>query len=118
MVVKENPNRKKKRISNSSSVIIGQVNINSIRNKLETLCNVLNENFDILVFPEINIVETIPEAQFCVKGYSTTYGHVSTSQGGGILLCVQEDIPSKLIKHSFENTSEGLLIDINLRRKN
>ena len=114
MVVKENRNRKKK----GKSVIIGQVNINSIRNKLETLCNVLNENFDILVFPEINIVETIPEAQFCVEGYSTTYGHVSTSQGGGILLCVREDIPSKLIKHSFENTSEDLLIDINLRRKN
>ena len=61
---------------------------------------------------KIKIDDTFPETQFCVEGFYTPYGRVSTSQGGGILLYVREDITSKLIKHSFEDRSEGLFIEM------
>ena len=36
-------------------------------------------------------------------------------EGGGVLIYVREDIPSKLLnKHVFPNDIEGLFIEINL----
>lgn len=49
----------------------------------------------------LNIDNTFPEAQFCVKGFSS-YRDYRTSQGGGILLYIREDITSNKIKQSFQ----------------
>ena len=62
---------------------------------------------------------TFPLAQFCVGGYSTPYRLDRTCKGGGLLLYVRDDIPSKQIKLKFiENEAfEGFFVEINLRKK-
>ena len=42
-----------------------------------------------------------------------------TSKGGGLLLCLREDIPSKQIKLKFIEIEafEGFFVEINLRQK-
>ena len=61
--------------------------------------------------------QTFPDSQFLIEGYSTPYRLDRNRNGGGIIIYVREDIPSKkLYKHSFPKDIEGLFIEINLRK--
>ena len=66
---------------------------------------------------ETKIDETFPNAQFCTDRYSTFYHLHRNSSGGGNLLYVREDIPSKILKADIQVTFEGFFIEINLRNK-
>ena len=93
--------------------------MNSIRNKFDALCSIFQQKIDILLVSETKIDDTFPLAQFCVEGYSTPYRLDRTSKGGGWLLYVRDDIPSKQIKSKFiENEAfEGFFVGSNLRKK-
>ena len=80
--------------------------------------NQIKENINILMISETKIDDTFPEIQFCFPGFSKPFRLDRTCNGGGILLFIREDIPSKLIKTKFllENF-EGFFVEINLRRK-
>ena len=58
------------RSQNPFRVIIGHVNINSIRNKFEPLVSFINNNLDILMISETKIDDTFPDSQFLIKGFS------------------------------------------------
>ena len=57
------------RIKNLHRVIIGQLNINSLRNKFDLLKNTTGY-FDIFLVSETKIDKSFPEAQFSIEGYS------------------------------------------------
>ena len=89
-------------------VIIGHININSIRNKFEPLVSFINNNLDILMISETKIDDTFPGSQFLIKGFSVPYRLDRAAKGGGILLYIREDIPSKRIKKvTFDESFEG-----------
>ena len=50
-------------------VIIGHININSIRNKFEPLVSFINNNLDILMISETKIDDTFPDSQFLIKDF-------------------------------------------------
>ena len=83
------------RLKNVSGLICAQLNINSIRNIFDLLVNIINNSIDILMISETKLDPS--------------------SNGGGILLHIREDIPSKLILTKM--TIEGYSVEINLRRK-
>ena len=56
----------------------------------------VQDNIDILLVSETKIDDTFPLGQFYIDGYSTPYHFDRTSHGGGILLYIKEDIPSKI----------------------
>ena len=61
--------------------------------------------------------DTFPISQFIIQGFSKPYRLDRNRRGGGLLIYVREDIPSKkLIKHTFPHDIEGLCIEINLRK--
>ena len=67
---------------------------------------------------ETKIDETFPESQFLIDGYSSPYRLDRTSKGGGLLLYIRSDIPSKRIKTNLQlNTFEGFFIELNLKNK-
>ena len=107
------------RVNNPLRIIVGQLNINSIRNKFDALCSIFKQKIDILLVSETKIDDTFPLAQFCVEGYSTPYRLCRTCKGGGLLLYVRDDIPSKQIKlKSIENEAfKEFFVEINLRKK-
>ena len=106
------------RINNPLRLIIGQIIINSIRNKFDALMNQIKDNIDILMISETKIDDTFPEIQFCFPRFSKPFRLEKTCNGGGILLFIREDIPSKLIKTKFlPKNFEGFFVEINLRRK-
>ena len=77
------------RNENPFRVIIGHININSIRNKFEPLVKYVGNNLDILMVSETKIDDTSPESQFLMEGFSTPYRLDRTAKGGGILLYIR-----------------------------
>ena len=67
---------------NPLRVIIGHININSIRNKFEPLVIFINNNLDILTISETKIDDTFPNSQFLIEGFSVPYGLDRTAKGG------------------------------------
>ena len=58
------------KLSNVNRLILGRININSIRNKFELLFSLVLNNIDVLLISETKIDNTFPVSQFCVPGYS------------------------------------------------
>ena len=78
----------------------------------------IQDNIDILLVSETKLDDTFPVGQFYIDGYSTPYRFDRTSHGGGILLYIREDIPSKILKFEpVQNNFEGFFVEINLRKK-
>ena len=57
----------------------------------------INGNNDILVILETELDESFPEGQFKVPEFITPFQRDQNRFGGGIMVFVREDIPSKLI---------------------
>lgn len=77
-------------------LIIRQLNINSLRNKFDSLSSMIKDNIDILLISETKIDTSFPTAQFLIEGF-TIYRRDRDANGGGLLLYVREDIPSTLL---------------------
>ena len=69
----------------------------SAKNCLEFLKEQIQDNIDILMICETKIDASFPIGQFLLSGYSTSFRLDRNAHGGGILLYVREDIPSKLL---------------------
>ena len=109
---------KKLRISNVERIIIGHLNINSIRNKLEALSAIVTGNLDILLISETKIDNTFPDSQFLIDGFSAPIRKDRNSSGGGLLLYIRNDIPCKLLKaYDLPNEFEGFFVEVNLRKR-
>ena len=86
-ICKKNPNR----------IIIAHLNINSIRNKFEMLKEVVGNKIDVLLISETKLDDTFPLNQFILEGFTPPYRIDRMAHGGGLMLSIREDIPSKLL---------------------
>ena len=105
------------RINNINRLIIGQLNINSLRNKFEQLSTMINGNIDIFMISETKLDETFPAVQFFLQGFCDPHQFDRNCNGVGIMLYIREDIPSRLIEKKLRNNSEYFFVEINLRKK-
>ena len=94
----ENPNLlsglRNFKIKNFNRLVIAHLNINSIRNKFESLTNIIQGNIDILVLTETKIDDSFPFQQFIISGFAAPFRLDRNADGGGILIYIREDIPS------------------------
>ena len=105
------------RLKNVSKAIIGQINISSISSKFDRLKELVLKHGDILVVCETKLDETFPGSQFHMDGFSLPYRLDRNCNGGGVMIFVREDIPSKLLtKHNFPSDVEGLFVELNFRK--
>ena len=70
---------------------------------------------DILMITKTKLDKNFPIEQFFINGFSSPFRHDLDRNGGGILLYIREDIPSKLL--TIEHIIEAFFIEINLRKK-
>ena len=106
------------KLKNSNKVIIGHININSLRNKFELLTEMVRDKVDLLMISETKLDSSFPNAQFYMKSYSKPYRLDRNRKEGGIILYVREDIFSKLINSSCTNhDKEYFLVELNLRKQ-
>ena len=66
---------------------------------------------------ETKLDETFPAAQFSLQGFCDPYRFDRNRNGGGIMLYIRENIPSRLIEKKLRNNSEYLFVEIDLRKK-
>ena len=80
------------------------------------LTNIIQGTLDIFLVSEIKIDISFPSEQFIIPGFAPPYRFDKNSKGGGLLLYLSEDIPSKII-FVFRLPIEGFLIEVNICRK-
>ena len=99
-----------------NKIIVGHLNINSLRNKFEALQFIINRNLDIVLLSETGLDDSFPSAQFMLKNFGIPYRLGRNSNGGGLLLYVQEDIPPKFLKVKSDCNIESICVEVSLRK--
>ena len=103
-------------LKNVNKLIIAHLNINSLRNKFEFLISLIKNNVYVLMISETKLDESFPTSQFMINGFSAPFRFDRNDKGGGIILYIREDIPSRLVS-TDSNQVEGFFVEINLRNK-
>ena len=101
------------KLRNVNHLILGQININSIRNKFGLLFSLVSNNIDVLLISETKIDNTFPVSQFCVPGYSMPFRLDRTRNGGVIMLYFKKHTPCIMLnKFTFEKELKPLLLKL------
>ena len=70
----------------------------------------------MLMISETKLDNSFPEGQFLIEGYSKPYRIDGNGRGGGIMLHVRADIPSKLLS-TVLLPMETFYVELNLQKK-
>ena len=98
--------------------IIGQLSINSIRNKFHFFESEASKYLNILMTSETKIDESFLSAQFSLDEFSRPFRLDRCPNGGGILPYGGDDISSYLLtEYKLQDNTECLFIEINIRKK-
>ena len=81
---------KEMKTQSSHKLILGNLKINSIRNKFEALKFIIDNNIDIFLISEIKLDDSFPSAQFLINGFGAPYRFDRNSKGGGVLFYIRE----------------------------
>ena len=107
------------RQNNLNRPILGQLNINLIRNKFSFLASQIGNNVDVLLISEAKLDHKFLTAQFLLDGFKKSYRLDCCSKGGGLLLFVRGDILSRILTEYKTLTNvECIFIEISIRKKN
>ena len=106
------------RLKNQNRPIIGQLNINSIRNKFDFLCYEISPSLDILLVSETKYDGSFPTAQYLMGGFCKPYRLDRCLNSRGLLLHIREDILSRLLtEYKTPENLECLFVEINIKKK-
>ena len=73
--------------------------------------------FDVIIVTETKLDDSFPKAQFCIDGFSIPYRLDRNRNGGGLMIYVRDDIPSKMLtKHNLPEDIETAFTELNFRR--
>ena len=104
------------RLKNRNRLIIGQLNINSIRNTLYFLCSEISPCLDLLLVSETKLDDSFPTAQLLMSGFCKPLDRCSN--GAGLLLYIRQDIPSRLLtEYKPPENVECLFVETDIRKK-
>ena len=77
------------RSKNPKNIIFSYININSIRNKFENLCDIVGNNVDVLSIAETKINSSLPNAQFLLPGFREPLWFDINHRSGGLLVYIK-----------------------------
>ena len=102
----------------NSKNIVGHLNVNSLRNKIIAVEELMRDKVDICLFPETKLDETFPNQEFKTHGYKM-YRRNRNKHGGGVICYVNESIPCKMVNvEGVPNDCEIILIEFSIKLKN
>ena len=77
--------------------IFSYLNINSLRNKFENLCELVADNVDILCIAETKLDPSFSNSQFLIPGFHKPLRINVSSRRGGLLVYIKPFFPSKML---------------------
>ena len=69
-----------------NNIVLGHLNINSIRNNFSCLKHIIGKNVDILLISESKLNESFPESQFIIDGFQLPFRENRNERGDVIYL--------------------------------
>ena len=109
---------RKPKNDNPNKISSGHLNINSIRNKIEFLKELIVVNVEIFLISETKLNDTFPTGQFLINGYQLPLRFDRNGNKGGLLLYTGDHIPCKKLNLDFNPVIEVIAIEIYLKRGN
>ena len=101
------------RKENTHELVLGQINITSIRSQFDPLMAAVARNIDILLITETKIDSTFPVNHFYLNGYNVPYRHDRNTNGSGILVYVRDDIRLRITEcENLPSSFEVLVIEL------
>ena len=79
---------------NLNKLIFAHLNINSIRNKSDSLADIIKDNINILMISGTKSEESFPDGQFFLNGFGTPFCLDRNTNDEGIMLSIKNDIPA------------------------
>ena len=73
------------RVKNVGNIIIAELNINSLRNKFDSLVELVRGKVDVLVICETKLDKTFTKNTFLIDGYKKPYRKDRNGDGGALL---------------------------------
>ena len=102
-------------ISHPTNLIIGSLNINSVRHKFSTVNHILSNGYlDIFGLSETKIDQSCPDGQFYIEN-CMCHRKDRTCKGGCLIFYVQSDIPQRRrvdLKSNIDSRNSGIEIVI------
>ena len=109
---------KKARLKHPKKVCLSHININSIRNKLDSLFEFTYGLVDFLAVSETKLDSSFPTGQFSLPGFRTTYRKDLSGKSGGLLVYVNSNISSKVLKiPDCPSDIQVIPVEINLKKQ-
>ena len=97
------------RLQNAKNVTIGALNVNSLRNKIGAVQELITNNIDICLLSETKIDESFPNQQFNISNYKT-FRRDRNKHGGGLLFYINENISCKLINDEIISSDIDMIM--------
>ena len=78
---------------------------------------IIKDKVDILILGETKLDASFPENQFYIDGFSQPYRLDRNIHGGGVMIYIRKDLPSKELKnHNFTKNVEAIFVEVNMRK--
>ena len=94
-------NISKIRSDDIDNVIIDTLNTNFLSSKFDDLKVLISGLLDILIIKETKLDDTYPISQPHIDGYSMSHRRDRDRNGGGVIIYVRKDIPSKVLRKMY-----------------
>ena len=103
------------RLQNPKNVILGHLNANFLRNKIEAIEELMQNNINISLFSEIKLDETFPNQQLKISGYKM-FRRDRNKRGGDIMFYINENILCKTVNvEGLPDDCEVTLIQLSIK---
>ena len=100
------------------NLFFGQLNVNSIRNKFESVQEIIQNTFDIFLVYETKIDFSFPNQQFCIPEYCI-FRKDRNARGEGLLFFVSQNLNCKVLnKYPTRQDLEILVLELKLSKTN
>ena len=94
------------------------LNINTIQNKFENLCELVAANVDILCIAEAKLDPSFPNSQFLMPGLHKPVKMDVSNRRGGLLVYMKSSLPSKMsTEFKLPNNIQTIPFELNLRKE-
>ena len=108
---------KKQRLENPKNVLIGHLNVNSLRNKFESVELLIKEHIDICLVAETKLDNSFPNQQFNISGYKL-YRRDRNIFGGGLIFYINEIIPCKVLNiNDLGDDIEVIAVEVSIKSR-
>ena len=103
----------------TNNLVLGYLNINSLKNKIINLREVVdNVLIDILCIDETKLDDTFPDAQFKINNYQyPPFRRDRNSKGGGKIVYIRQGLISKRLSKFESKGIETICIELTISKK-